>query len=74
MFDRFKCNMSNDSLRLDGNDQLRRDLLLARIVARSSGNIPEQQQTRCESAGDLKRLGFWLFLQTRWAARPTDHP
>jgi len=39
--DRFKCNMSGDSIRLDGNDRLRRDLLLARIVEHSSDNIPE---------------------------------
>jgi hypothetical protein len=41
MIDRFKCNMSGASLRLDGSDQLRRDLFLARIVERSSGNVLE---------------------------------
>jgi len=43
MPDRFKCIMSGVSLRLEGNDQLPRVLLLARIVKRGSGNNLEYQ-------------------------------
>jgi hypothetical protein len=68
MIDRFKCNMSEASIRLDGNDQPRCDLLLVRIVERGSGNIHKQQPNR----GDVERgrkCGFFgLFLQTRCAA------
>ena len=39
MFDRFKCNMSGASVRLDGNDRLHRDLLLEQIVERGSENF-----------------------------------
>ena len=69
MIDRFKCNMSGGSIRLDGNDRLRRDLPLDRIVERSNGNIPEHQQNGGDFARSLKRPCFGLFLQTRYAAK-----
>ena len=65
MFDRFKCNMSGASVRLDGNDQLHRDLFVVRIVERGSGNVPEHLQNRGEFAAKLKRRCFGLLLQTR---------
>ena len=65
MFDRFKCNMSGASVRLDGNDRLHCDLSLKQIVGRSSGNILKHQQNRGVFARGPKRRCFGLFLQTR---------
>jgi hypothetical protein len=65
MFDRFKCTMSGASLRLDGSDQLRRDSLSARIVERSSGNIPQHQPIHGDFERTPKPRCFELFLQTR---------
>jgi len=65
MIERFKCNMSGASLRLDGNDRLRRDLLLARIVEHGSGKVPEHQQDCGDIARGLKPPCFRLFLQIR---------
>jgi len=45
MFERFKCNMSRASVRLDGNDQLHRDLLVEQIVERGSGNFLSNYKT-----------------------------
>jgi hypothetical protein len=50
MIDRFRYDMSSASVRLDGIDRLHLDLLLARTVGRSSGNIPEHQQNHGEFA------------------------
>ena len=65
MFDRFKCNMSGVSLRLDGNDQLHRVLLLTRIVERGSGSNPGYQQNRSDFGMGRKPPTFGLFLQIR---------
>jgi len=73
MFDRFKCNMSGPSVRLDGNDQPRRVLLLARIVERGSGNNPEHQQNCSEFGTRRKSRGIGVFLQTRYGAGSNGH-
>ena len=65
MIDRFRCDMSNASVRLDGNDRLHLDLLLTRIVGRSSGNNPEHQQNRGDFTRGPEPRCFGLFLQTR---------
>ena len=46
-------------------DQLRRVLLLARIVERGSGNNPEYQQNRSDFGSGRKPPTFGLFLQIR---------
>ena len=63
MSDRFKCHMSGASVRLDGNDQLRRDLLLARVVVRSNGNVLKHQHDRGVFARGPKRRRFGLFYR-----------
>ena len=55
MFDRFKCNISDASVRLDGNDQPRRDLPVARRVERSSGNIPRPQPDKQDFSPSMKQ-------------------
>lgn len=67
MLDRFKCNMSGPSVRLDGNDRLHRDLSLKLIVQRSSGNILRHQQNSGDFTRGPNRRCIGLFLQTRWA-------
>jgi hypothetical protein len=54
--------------RLDGNDRLRRGLLVAQIVERSSGNIPKHHHDRGDLARGQERRCFGLFLQTRQMA------
>jgi len=65
MLKRFRCDMSSASVRLDGIDRLHLDLLLARVVGRSTGNIPEHQQHCGSFARGSEPRCFGLFLQTR---------
>ena len=60
--------MRRDSIGLDSDPQLRRDLLAERIVERGDGIILDYQQYRGYFVHVFRTAVFGLFLQPRYAA------